>query len=84
MSKHTTPNIIPELLSAKDAAILVGCGESTWRTWAASGKTPPSYKLAGKRVWKRSEVLQWIDYNFPSTHRFIQIMEEKQQGRRRA
>ena len=61
------------LLSAKDGAALCGFGLRTWHTYRASGALPPSHKIMGRRVWKRKDLECWIDWNFPSLERFIEL-----------
>lgn len=33
---------------------------STWRYWAVNKMGPRSFKLGRRRVWRKSEVLDWI------------------------
>lgn len=39
---------------------LTGAPEGTVRYWDHIGKGPKSFKLGGRRVYRRSEVLRWI------------------------
>jgi predicted DNA-binding transcriptional regulator AlpA len=50
-----------ELVGAADLEQLTGIRASTWRYWAYCGEGPTSFKLGRRRVWKKSEVLDWID-----------------------
>lgn len=65
--------IEPLLLQAKDAAALCGIGLRTWHTYRASGKLPPSYRIAGRRIWKRRDIERWIEWNFPCLDKFIEL-----------
>lgn len=49
-----------EFLSCKDVAQLTGVAASTLRYWASIDTGPPSFRLGGRRVWRKSTLLQWI------------------------
>lgn len=49
-----------EYLSSVQLEELTGTKASTWRYWAAKGEGPDSFKLGRRRVWRKSDVLQWI------------------------
>ena len=66
----------PLLLSAKQAATLCGFGLRTWHTYRASGKLPPSFKIAGRRIWKRQDIERWINWDFPCLDRFIELSKK--------
>ena len=51
----------PELLDSLDLERLTGTAASTWRYWAHIGTGPKSFKLGRRRVWRKSEVLRWLD-----------------------
>ena len=70
-----TAETLPLLLSAKDAAKLCGIGVRTWHTYRASGKLPPSFKICGRRIWKREDIYHWIDWDFPNLDQFIERQE---------
>ncbi|MGD3151946.1 helix-turn-helix transcriptional regulator [Tsukamurella tyrosinosolvens] len=48
------------LLRAAQVAELCGTTAGTVRYWEHAGIGPRSFKLAGRRVWRRSAVLDWI------------------------
>jgi predicted DNA-binding transcriptional regulator AlpA len=50
-----------EIVGAVDLQELTGIKASTWRYWAMRGTGPASFKLGRRRVWKRSDVLAWIE-----------------------
>ncbi|MHC5135117.1 MAG: helix-turn-helix transcriptional regulator [Planctomycetota bacterium] len=70
---NDTPETSPLLLSARDAAKLCGIGLRTWHSYRASGKLPPSFKIGGRRVWKRKDIYRWVDWDFPNLDRFIDL-----------
>ena len=53
------------LISDVQAAALCGCSRSHWHALAAAGKIPPSVKLGRKRLWRRAEVVAWIEASCP-------------------
>lgn len=50
-----------DYLTALDLEAMTGTPASTYRYWASVGDGPPSFKLGRRRVWKRSEVMAWLD-----------------------
>lgn len=49
-----------EYLDSLDLEELTGTKASTWRYWATNNDGPPSFKLGRRRVWKRTDVEQWL------------------------
>jgi predicted DNA-binding transcriptional regulator AlpA len=47
------------------AAALAGVSRSHWHRLRAAGKLPPSIKLGRKVLWRRAEVIAWIDAGCP-------------------
>jgi prophage regulatory protein len=50
-----------EYLDSLDLEELTGTKASTWRYWAMNGDGPPSFKLGRRRVWKKADVLAWLE-----------------------
>jgi predicted DNA-binding transcriptional regulator AlpA len=50
-----------DYLSSTRLQQLTGIPASTWRYWAINGVGPRSFKLGRRRVWRRSDVLAWIE-----------------------
>lgn len=50
-----------ELLSALDLEKMTGTKASTWRYWAMLGTGPASFRLGRRRVWRKAEVVAWIE-----------------------
>ena len=66
MSGQNTTNIIPQLLTTKQAAALCSVGERTMWRWSHSGIAPAPLKIAGSAVrFKRAEIIEWIDAGCP-------------------
>lgn len=38
-----------------------GITKGTWRNWRSAGKGPPFYRVGGRVLYKRSEVVEWIE-----------------------
>jgi len=59
-----TDTILPELLTGKQAAHLLGLGERTLWRYARSGVCPPPVKLGDSKNapvrYRRAELLEWI------------------------
>lgn len=51
---------IDPIIRVTEVAELTGAPEGTVRYWDCTGTGPPSFKLNGRRVWRKSVVLQWI------------------------
>lgn len=65
-----TSNIVPELLTAKQAAALVNCGERTLWRWSRSGVAPAPVRIGGAAVrYRRDEYLDWIADGCPRCDR---------------
>ena len=71
MTDTTPSEILPELLTCKEAARLAGCGERTWWSWSRSGLAPAPIKIGhGTRPacrYRRSQILAWISNGCPRT-----------------
>lgn len=52
------------LISIKDTAPLVGKSEASLRWAIHNGTAPPSALIMGRRVFRREQVLEWIDHQF--------------------
>lgn len=60
----------PLLVSARDAARLVGVSERTWRAWDSSGKIPAAtLNGTGVKRWLLSRLRLWSEAGCPSRHR---------------
>jgi len=59
------PTIQPELLTCKEAARLVGCGERTWWRWTRCGLAPAPLKIGiGPRAavrYRKADIIGWIN-----------------------
>ncbi len=46
---------------------LTGIPASTWRYWAINDTGPRSFKLGRRRVWRRTDVVAWIEQQDAAT-----------------
>ncbi|MFH1919893.1 MAG: helix-turn-helix domain-containing protein [Planctomycetota bacterium] len=59
-------NALPPLLTSKQAADLIGCGQRTLWRWSRSGIAPPPVKIGASAVrYRRDEYLAWIGAECP-------------------
>ena len=49
-----------DIIRAPEVSRLTGAPTGTVRYWDHMGVGPPSFKLQGRRVWRRGAVLTWI------------------------
>lgn len=60
----------PLLLSVDDTARLLGLGRRTLYSLMNSGKICPSYRLGGRRCFRRDDLNRWVEMGMPSLERF--------------
>jgi len=63
----TAAGIVPELLTTKQAAELLSCGERTLWRWSRCGIAPAPVKIGGTVRFKRADLLAWIRAGCPRT-----------------
>jgi excisionase family DNA binding protein len=56
---------IPQLIPDTAAAALAGVSRAHWQRLRAAGKLPPAVRLGRKVLWRRAEVIAWIDAGCP-------------------
>jgi predicted DNA-binding transcriptional regulator AlpA len=62
---------LPLLLSAEDAAALLGIGRSLFYGLHSSGRLGPLPVHLGKRsLWRRDELIQWVSSDCPPRQRW--------------
>ena len=59
-SAHNAAEIIPELLTTKQAAELLACGKRTLTRWVEEGAAPAPVKIRGSVRFRRAELQAWI------------------------
>jgi predicted DNA-binding transcriptional regulator AlpA len=63
------------------AAALAGVSRAHWHRLRAAGKLPPPVRLGRKVLWRRSEVIGWIDAGCPDGRTWAAMRAAE--GRRR-
>jgi predicted DNA-binding transcriptional regulator AlpA len=69
----------PLLLPVKDVLALVGCGRTLWLSMVSSGRTPAPVRLGRKTMWRREEILAWVEAGCPAREKW-----ERMRGKRGA
>jgi excisionase family DNA binding protein len=65
MPSDTLETILPELLTTREAAKLLGIGERTLWRHSRSGAAPAPVAIGGAVRYRRSEILDWIAAGCP-------------------
>jgi len=66
----------PLMVDAKTACRLCGnISARTWATWISTGRTPPSIKLNGRRLWRYDLLKFWVRENCPTLDKFLILQE---------
>lgn len=63
------------LLRAADAARLCGVATVTFRRWDSAGRIPQGLKIGGARVWRRTELVDWIQAGSPKREQWQAILQ---------
>ncbi len=64
MTSNTVATSDPIAVGAREAARLCGISPRSWWRLVAMGKTPPGYKLGGRRVWRIADLKAWAANGF--------------------
>ena len=69
------PDDTPEPLLIPDtaAAALAGISRAHWQRLRTMGKLPPAVRLGRKVLWRRFEVVAWIDAGCPDARTWAAI-----------
>lgn len=60
----TTTDAQSRLLSFRETAEMLSAPEATLRYWVHIGNAPKSAKIGRRRVFRESDVQEWIDKHF--------------------
>jgi predicted DNA-binding transcriptional regulator AlpA len=55
------------------AAALAGVSRAHWHRLRAAGKVPPPIRLGRKVLWRRSEIVAWIEAGCPDARMWAAI-----------
>jgi len=59
------------LLGAKQAAVLCGCSERTWREWHTMGLVPVPIHIGRAIFWRADELRAWVEAGCPNRKKWI-------------
>jgi predicted DNA-binding transcriptional regulator AlpA len=60
----------PLLIDAAETCRLLGIGRSLLYSLMASGKAPPSLRVARKRMFRRADVIAFVEWGCPDLAEF--------------
>ena len=60
----------PVLLTAAEAAALLGVSRSVFYRWDARGDVPRPVRIGRMKRWSRLEVLRWVERRCPPRHKW--------------
>lgn len=52
---------IPPSLRYKEAAAFLGTSPASLWRWTRAGEGPPSYKIGKNRLWRESDLADWLE-----------------------
>lgn len=61
----------PLLVSIDQAGQMLNLPRRTMYALMHRGSLPPSYKVGGRRVFRRADLIKWIDLGMPSLEKFL-------------
>jgi predicted DNA-binding transcriptional regulator AlpA len=74
------PALPPLLLPARQAAALCGVSEATWWRLHSAGRVPAPVRLGGRTLWRRSDVLAFVEMGCPDRKSF-EAQQRVEKGR---
>ena len=63
----------PLILRTQSLAELLDVSQLTIRRWEKDGKLPKSYKIGGIKIWRREEIVSWVNAGSPSAEDWISM-----------
>ena len=60
-------NVEPMHIDDWTSAALAGVHRSTWQRLRAAGKVPPCVRLGRRVLWRRAEIVAWIEAGCPDS-----------------
>ncbi len=64
-SRPDVTALLPLLVDVAEAARLTSLSPRTVWRYASCGKFPQPLKLGGRRLWRREEIIDWIESGCP-------------------
>ena len=69
------------LLRAAEASRLCAVSKVSWHRWDSAGRIPQGLKIGGAKVWRRAELIAWIEAGTPNREKWMAIQTaSKQRG----
>jgi excisionase family DNA binding protein len=81
MSPLTRPAAEPLLIPDTEAAHLAGVSRAHWHRLRAAGKLPPAVRLGRKVLWRRTEIIAWVEAGCPDSRTWAEM--KAAEGRRK-
>ena len=78
MAESAITNIAPLLLDSGRAAALCGVGRSLWWSLHSAGRVPLPVKLGRRTLWRRDELIDWINAGLPPRDKWIAQQQNEQ------
>jgi predicted DNA-binding transcriptional regulator AlpA len=69
------PDFAAILMTAPQAAALLGRSLRTWRVWDAAGRIPRAIRIGRSTFWRPEELRAWVDARCPD-RRTWEAMQE--------
>ena len=62
------------LLRAAEASRLCAVSKVSWHRWDSAGRIPQGLKIGGAKVWRRAELIAWIEAGTPNRTKWQAIV----------
>lgn len=76
IENHTLNSHETLLISASEAAKLLGIGRSLFYSLKSEGKLPEPKRLGGRVLWQKTELEEWIAANCPTQQHWEEIKSQ--------
>ena len=63
------------LISANEAAELLGIGRSLFYSLNSEGKLPAPKRLGGRVLWSKQELIEWISVDCPNRQKWESLKD---------
>ena len=63
------------LLRAAEASRLCAVSKVSWHRWDSAGRIPQGLKIGGAKVWRRAELIAWIEAGTPCREKWVALVQ---------